>query len=175
MANFNLNKVILGGRLTSNPELRQTASGVMVLTFSIAVNRRYTSKNEDGTTGQPQADFINCVAWRQQAEFISRYFHKGSSICVIGSIQTRNYTDQQGNKRYVTEVVVDEANFVDSKSENQGFGGGQGGYMPSAYDPAYATPISQSSAAPQNQAPKPASDGGQPQFEVLSSDEELPF
>ena len=176
MANFNFNKVILGGRITQNPELKQTQSGIMVLSFSIAVNRR-PSRNEDGTSNQPQADFINCVAWRQQAEFISRYFHKGSSICVIGSIQTRNYTDQQGNKRYVTEVVVDEANFVDSKNENQGFGGGQGAYMPSAYDPAFATPYSPSGAAPaQSQAPKPASsDGGQPQFEVLSGDEELPF
>ena len=99
MANFNLNKVILGGRLTSNPELstdRQRSDGADFQHH--AVNRRYTSKNQDGTTGQPQADFINCVAWRQQAEFISRYFHKGSSICVIGSIQTRNYTDQQGGE-----------------------------------------------------------------------------
>ena len=175
MANFNLNKVMLGGRLTANPELRQTTSGVMMLTFGIAVNRKFIPKNEDGTAGQSQADFINCIAWRQQAEFISRYFHKGSSIFVIGNIQTRTYNDQQGNKRYATDVVVDEVYFVDSKSENQGFGGGQGGYMPSAYDPAYATPMSQTGAAPQSQAPKPASDGGQPQFEVLSSDEELPF
>ena len=68
MANFNLNKVILGGRLTANPELRQTPSGVMVLTFGIAVNRNYRSRNEDGSMGQPQADFINCVAWRERAE-----------------------------------------------------------------------------------------------------------
>ena len=89
MANFNLNKVILGGRLTAEPELKQTPSGVMVLSFSIAVNRAYRSKADDGQMGQQQADFINCVAWRERAEFIARYFHKGSSICVAGQIQTR--------------------------------------------------------------------------------------
>ena len=99
MANFNLNKVILGGRLTANPELKQTPSGVMVLSFGIAVNRRFASRTEDGQMGQTQADFINCTAWRQTAEFISRYFHKGSSICIVGQIQTRSWTDQQGNKR----------------------------------------------------------------------------
>lgn len=175
MANFNLNKVILGGRLTANPELKQTPSGTMVLSFSIAVNRKYVPKNEDGTSGQAQADFINCVAWRQQAEFISRYFHKGSSICVVGNIQTRNYTDQQGNKRYVTEVVVDEVYFVDSKSENPGFNQGYGqpgaqAYMPSAYEPQYSTPSASDSGAR-----NAAQNGQAPQFEVLSDDDELPF
>lgn len=173
MANFNLNKVILGGRLTQNPELKQTTSGIMVLTFSIAVNRKYAPKNEDGSVGQAQADFINCVAWRQQAEFISRYFHKGSSICIVGNIQTRTYTDQQGAKRYVTEVVVDEAYFVDSKNENTGFNqGGAQAYMPSAYaEPQYSTPAGQAPDA----GPKPVQNGQAPQFEVLSDDDELPF
>lgn len=112
MANFNLNKVILGGRITETPELKTTPSGVSVTAFSIAVNRKYTKDQ------QQQADFINCVAWRSTAEFITRYFQKGSSICVIGSLQTRSYTDSNGNKRYVTEVIVDEANFVDSKGDN---------------------------------------------------------
>ena len=112
MANFNLNKVILGGRITDNLELKTTPSGVSVTAFSIAVNRKYTKDQ------QQQADFINCVAWRATAEFITRYFQKGSSICVIGSLQTRNYNDSNGNKRYVTEVIVDEANFVDSKGDN---------------------------------------------------------
>ena len=171
MANFNLNKAILGGRLTAEPELKQTPSGVMVLSFSVAVDRRFQSRGEDGQMGQRQADFINCVAWRQTAEFISRYFHKGSSICLVGSIQTRSWNDQQGNKRYTTEVVVDEAYFVDSKSENPG-GYQQAGaqaYMPSAYSapaPQYATPAGQA----------PASQGGAaPQFEVLENDDELPF
>ena len=112
MANFNLNKVILGGRLTETPELKTTPSGVSVTTFSLAVNRKY---NKDQ---QQQTDFINCVAWRNTAEFITKYFQKGSSLCVVGSIQTRSWTDNNNNKRYATEVIVDEANFVDSKSDN---------------------------------------------------------
>ena len=113
MANFNLNKVILGGRLTEKPELKTTPNGVMVTTFSMAVNRKYNKDQE-----QQQADFINCVAWRGTAEFICKYFDKGSSICVVGAIQTRSWTDSNNNKRYATEVIVDEANFVDSKSDN---------------------------------------------------------
>ena len=113
MANFNYNKVILGGRLTSDPELRQTPSGVAATSFSIAVNRPY-SKNQE----QQQADFINCVAWRGTAEFITKYFKKGSSICITGSIQNRSWTDQNGQKRYATDVVVSEANFVDGKNDN---------------------------------------------------------
>ena len=114
MANFNLNKVILGGRLTADVELKQTPQGVSVSTFSIAVNRR-TSKEQE-----QQADFINCQAWRNTAEFISKYFKKGSSICVSGSIQTRTWVDKNGQNRYATEVVVDEAFFVDGKNDNQG-------------------------------------------------------
>ena len=116
MANFNLNKVILGGRLTADPELKQTPSGVSVISFTVAVNRRFGSKN--GEQNETQADFINCVAWRQTAEFISKYFRKGSSICVLGSLQVRSWQDNQGQKRYSTEVVVDEANFVDARNEN---------------------------------------------------------
>ena len=175
MANFNLNKVILGGRLTQNPELKQTQSGVMVLSFSIAVNRKYTPKNEDGSRGQSEADFINCVAWRQQAEFISRYFRKGSCICIVGNIQTRTYNDQQGNKRYVTEVVVDESYFVDSKGENQGGfdqGYGQGNYVPgynTQPQPQYSTPAAQPSA------PAAQQNGNAPQFELIDTEDELPF
>ena len=112
MANFNFNRVILGGRLTADPELKTTGTGVSVTSFTIAVNRRFSGKNSE----EAQADFINCTAWRQQAELITRYFRKGSSICVVGSIQTRSWTDNNGAKRYATEVVVDEVNFVDSKS-----------------------------------------------------------
>ena len=111
MANFNLNKVILGGRLTSDPELKSTPSGISVCSFGIAVSRRYAKEGEQTT------DFINVVAWRQTAEFISKYFNKGASICIVGSIQTRNYTANDGSKRYVTEVLADEAMFVDSKAE----------------------------------------------------------
>ena len=134
MSSLNLNKVILGGRLTADPELKQTQSGTPVVSFSIAINRRFQSKSADGTQAQ-QADFISVVAWRQTAEFISRYFRRGSAICVTGSIQTRNWQDQQGQKRYTTEVVVDEAMFVDSKGEN-----GAGGYTPDAYgSPSFST------------------------------------
>ncbi len=112
MANFNLNKVILGGRLTSDPELKSTPSGVQVTSFSIAVNRPHKGKDGEG-----KADFISVTAWRGTAEFICRYFKKGSSICVVGNLQTRTWTDQQGAKRYATEVVADEAYFVDSKGE----------------------------------------------------------
>ena len=115
MANFNLNKVILGGRMTADPELKQTPQGVSVTSFSIAVNRR----GKDA-----QTDFINCVAWRQTADFICRFFKKGSSICISGSIQTRTWNDQQNNKRYATEIVAEEAFFVDAKADAPaGFGG----------------------------------------------------
>lgn len=157
MANFNFNKVILGGRLTADPELKQTQSGINVVSFTVAVSRRYTSKNTE-TQDQPTADFINCVAWRQTAEFISRFFRKGSSICVCGTIQTRSWTDQQGQKRYATDVVVDEANFVDSKGEN-------------------TTHMSAPGAPDSFQAPSYASNPaeGAPAFEQMSNDDDLPF
>ena len=104
-----LNKVILIGHLTADPERKQTPNGVSVCSFSIGVNRKYT-KGE-----QAQTDFINIVAWRQTADFITRYFRKGSAICICGSIQTRSWTDQNGSKRYVTEVVADEVSFAESK------------------------------------------------------------
>lgn len=156
MSNLNLNKVVLCGRLTADPELKQTGSGIAVVTFTLAINRRYQSRNADpGAAPQQQADFISVVAWRQTAEFISRYFRKGSSLCVTGSIQTRSWQDQQGQKRYATEVVADDAMFVDSKNE----GGAGGQYTP---DP-YAAPSYSS-------APTAA-----PKFEELKTDEDLPF
>lgn len=109
-ANFNFNKAIIGGRLTNDCELKQTPTGTAVTTFSIAVN----NKGKEKVTS-----FIDCVAWRQTAEFICKYFKKGSSICVVGSLQKREWTDKNGNKRYITEVIVDEANFVDGKGENE--------------------------------------------------------
>ena len=152
MANFNFNKVILGGRLTADPELKQTQSGIAVVSFSVAVNRRF-SKN---ATQQSETDFFNVTAWRQTAEFVSRYFKKGSSICVVGSIQTRTWQDQQGQKRYATEVVADEAMFVDSKNEGGSYAGQ---YTPDAY----ATPSYSSAPA------------AAPKFEELKTDEDLPF
>lgn len=113
MANFNFNKVILGGRLTADPELKTTTSGVSVTSFTIAVNRRYGGKSGE----ENQADFITVTAWRQTAEFVVNYFHKANCICVVGSIQTRSWTDNQGQKRYATEVIADEAYFVEGKRE----------------------------------------------------------
>ena len=112
MASFNFNKVILGGRIARDPELKTTQSGLSVTQFSIAVNRKSTKEQQ-----APQADFINVTAWRNTAEFITKFFRKGSSICIVGSLQTRSFTDKTGSKREVTEVVADEAYFVDSKQE----------------------------------------------------------
>lgn len=112
MASFNFNKVILGGRIAKDPELKTTQSGLSVTQFSIAVNRKSTKDQQ-----APQADFINVTAWRNTAEFITKFFRKGSSICIVGSLQTRSFTDKTGSKREVTEVLADEAYFVDSKQE----------------------------------------------------------
>ena len=108
-----MNKVILMGRLTRDVEMRQTPNGVSLARFSIAVNRRFAGKD-----AQQQADFINCVAWRQTGEFIARYFQKGSMIAVVGSIQSRSWDGNDGKKQYATEVIVNEAYFTGSKSEN---------------------------------------------------------
>ncbi len=159
MANFNLNKVILGGRLTAEPELRTTQSGVSVLTFTVAVNRSYRASADQ----QPQTDFITVVAWRQTAEFVSRYFHKGSSICVLGSIQTRSWQDQNGQKRYATEVLADEVNFVDSKSESSGSSYRQNNSAPAYTPDSYGEPAYQSGS------------GSVPQFEEMSNEDDLPF
>ena len=154
MSSLNLNKVVLCGRMTADPELKQTASGIAVVSFTLAVNRRYQTKNADGAQAQ-QADFISVVAWRQTAEFISRYFRKGSALCITGSIQTRSWQDQQGQKRYATEVVADEAMFVDSKNDA---GAVAGQYADSYNAPSYSSsPVS---------APK---------FEELKTDDDLPF
>ena len=110
MSNLNINKVILGGRLTADVELKQTQQGISVCTFSLAINR----KGKDA-----QTDFINCQAWRSTAEFISKYFKKGSSICVTGSLQQRSYTDKNNEKKYVYEVNCEEASFVDRMSDHQ--------------------------------------------------------
>ena len=108
-----MNKVILMGRLTKDVEIRQTPNGVSLARFSIAVTRRFKNSN-----GEYDADFINCVAWRQTGEFIARYFQKGSMIAIVGSIQTRSWDGNDGKKQYATEVIVDEAYFTGSKSES---------------------------------------------------------
>ena len=106
---FNL--VVLTGRLTADPELKTTPNGVPVTSFSIAVNRNYRAGEEQ------QTDFINIVAWRQRAEFITKYFNKGSLIGIEGSIQTRRYTDKNGNNRTAFEIVANNVQFVESKRD----------------------------------------------------------
>ncbi|MBQ6304061.1 MAG: single-stranded DNA-binding protein [Clostridiales bacterium] len=111
-----MNKVELVGRLTKDPEVKVTSNQTQFCNFTIAVDRRFKDQN-----GQRQADFINCVAWRQTAVFIQKYFRKGNRIGLVGSIQTRTYDDQQsGQKRYITEVVIDEAEFVESSGSASG-------------------------------------------------------
>ena len=153
-----LNKAILMGNMVADPELKQTPSGVSVCSFSIGVTRRFKDAN-----GNYQSDFINIVAWRSTAEFITKYFRKGRPICIVGSIQSRNYTDQQGNKRYVTEVVADEVSFGANKSDSQSAAPAFAGMGDFGSAPAYSAP-----AAP---AAQPAA----PKFEEIAGDEDLPF
>ena len=108
------NRSIIVGRFTSDPELKITPSGVEVCSFTLAVDRPFKSQS-----GEKQTDFINCVAWRNTAEFLSRYFQKGSAALVEGSIQVRQYTDKNGNKRTAWEIVADNVRFVESKGSNE--------------------------------------------------------
>lgn len=117
-----MNKVVLIGRLTKDPELRTTASDIAVCSFTVAVDRKFKSE------GQPTADFINVIAWRQTAEFVSKYFNKGSKIALSGSIQTRSWEDKEGSKRYATEVVADGVEFCERKSDNPQYEGKEAGY-----------------------------------------------
>lgn len=108
-----LNRAIIMGRLTANPELRQTQGGVSVLSFTVAVDNRFTNQN-----GTRTANFIHCVAWRHTAEFVSKYFVKGQMIAVDGSLQSRSYVDKNGNNKSVLELVVENVSFCGSKAEN---------------------------------------------------------
>ncbi len=104
-----INSVIIMGRMTKDPELKTTQSGLSVISFTVAVDRKYQKER--------QADFLNVVAWRQTAEFVEKYFHKGSMIAVQGSIQTRKYEDKNGNNRTAVEIVADNVSFCGSKDE----------------------------------------------------------
>ena len=144
-----INMVALMGRLTFEPELRTTPSGVSVIRFQVACDRNYQRSGQDR-----QADFIDCVAWRSTAEFITKYFQKGSMIALTGSIQTRNYEDKNGNKRKAVEVIVDNVSFCGSKAET-------------GTSNAYSAP------AP---APAPSfASGTESDFEEISEDDDLPF
>ena len=141
-----LNRVILMGRLTADPELRKTASDLSVTSFTLAVDRNY------GKSADRQTDFINCVAWRQTAEFISRYFSKGRLMAVEGSIQVRNYTDKNDNKRQAVEVLVSQAYFAGDNSQKQG----------PAADTKNYPPITYSSGAPEDFTEVPEEEGDLP-------------
>ncbi len=122
-----MNKVVLVGRLTAKPELRYTSSNTAFLRFTIAVNRNFT-----GADGKREADFINVVAWRKQAETISKYFDKGNLIAVEGRLQTGSYDDRDGNKRYTMDVALDNFEFVEGRNKSQVDAGGMD--EPSPYD-----------------------------------------
>lgn len=121
-----LNHIVIMGRLTRNPELRRTGSGVAVASFTLAVDRDFSSKN-----GEKETDFIDCVAWRATGEFVSKYFTRGRMACVSGSLQLRDWTDKDGNKRRSAEVIADNVYFADSKTAAE-----NGGNSPTAAAPA---------------------------------------
>ena len=123
-----MNKVILIGNLAADPELRQTSSGLPVCTFRLAVQRRFSNAQ-----GVKEADFFTVVAWRQTAELCSRFLSKGRKCAVVGSLQTRSYDAQDGTKRYVTEIVADNVEFLGSREDG---GSRQGNYAPAAPAPA---------------------------------------
>lgn len=144
-----LNKAILVGRLTADPELRTTPNGIPVTTFRIAIDRPFSSKS-----GERQADFITIVAWRSSAEFVCKYFQKGSAIGVDGSIQTRDYTDKEGNKRSAFEVVAERVTFVERRQT--GGSAPSGSMMPAEPAPAYQS-------------------GSDADFSIIDGDDDLPF
>lgn len=175
-----LNRIILQGRLVADPELRHTPNGIPVATFRLAVDRDL----KDRETGEKKADFINIVAWRHTAEFVSRFFTKGRMALVDGRLQNREYNDKDGNRRTFTEVVADNVHFGDSRRDYEG---GGNGYAPApqpsrgGYNNAPAGGSYQNAPAP-NGGGYPASGGGYPaaptvdQFADLTDDDgELPF
>ncbi len=148
-----MNKVILMGRLTKDPELRYTSNNnTAVCSFSIAVDRRFSKQGEER-----QADFFNIVAWRNQAEFCSKYFNKGLRVVVVGSLQNRTWDDNEGKKHYITEVIADEVYFADSRKGSEGSANSR----PSGPSTGTAS----------------VSGGGQPDsgFYPIEEDDELPF
>ena len=158
-----LNRIVIMGRLVADPELRTTPAGVAVATVRLAVDRDFKNKQ----TGERETDFINVVAWRQTAEFISRYFTKGRMAVVEGRLQIRPYTDRDGNKRTAAEVVAENFYFGDSRRDGEG-GGSYGGQ---SYGQPYSAP-----AAPQQPQMGYAAPEGEDQFAELVGDEsDLPF
>lgn len=170
MSSLNLNKTILSGHLAETPELKQTTSGISVCQLRLMVNRK---KKADGTQ---ECDGFNIVAWRTTAEFACRYFKKGMAMCVVGSLQTRSYTDQQNQKRYLTEIVADELLFVDSAGSQQTQQNQQETPKNSAGDVKDNQTSKQTTGQQQAaNTPQYAQAQQQPQFETLDPDDDLPF
>lgn len=141
-----LNHIVIMGRLTRDPELRRTGSGLAVASFSVAVERDFPNKE----TGERETDFIDCVAWRQTGEFVGKWFTKGSMIVVSGRLQVRNWTDKDGNKRRTAEIIADNVYFGESKKDRESRGVGAdntvSGYVPHGYvAPGYVPPVQPSS------------------------------
>ena len=166
-----INKVILMGRLTADPELRQTPSGVSTCQITVAVDRRYAAQGQER-----QTDFITVVAWRQQAEFISRYFAKGRMIIVEGSLRTRSYDDKRypDVKHYVMEVLADNVSFGETKAAAQA--GGNYNSAPQQFQqPQYNQQPQYQQPAPQTVAAPSISVGDLGDFEEVIGDSDLPF
>lgn len=143
-----MNKVILLGRLTKDPEVRYTQNNnTLVTSFTLAVNRRFVAQGQER-----QADFFNIVAWSKLGEFCSKYFKKGQQVSIVGRLQNRSWDDDQGTRHYITEVIAEEAYFADSKRE------GNGGDSSNSFENTFGTNISEST-----------------EFQVNSSDDDLPF
>lgn len=152
MSCLNFNQVIIAGKLTADPELKTTTTGITVTSFTVAVNFRKNREN-----GQQDANFFNVVAWKERAEFVTRYFRKGSTIMIVGKLQNRSWNDNAGNKRSITEIVADSAYFVDSKNEVQQLPTDAASYIPDAYQ-------------------MPKSGGGAQKLEEIDADsDDLPF
>ena len=145
MSNFNFNKVIIGGRLTADPELKTTPSGKSVTSITVAVNRRISKD------GEQAADFFNCTAWAGVAEIICKHFHKSSNICIVGRLENRSWTATDGTKKYATDIIVEEVSFVDSKKDSLG------------------------SAAPESAPAPQYTGETSPKFGATIYEEELPF
>lgn len=154
-----MNKVFLIGRLTRDPELRYTSGNVPVATFSIAVNRTFANAN-----GEREADFFNIVVWRKQAENVSQFVKKGSQVAIDGRLQSRSYDDANGQKRYVTEVVADNVQFLDSKKDSENMASSNAG--PTPYD------FPEESAPTNDVKADPFADFGN---SIEINDDELPF
>ncbi|MBQ2306326.1 MAG: single-stranded DNA-binding protein [Clostridia bacterium] len=155
-----MNKVILIGRLARDPELKYTASNTAVCQFTVAVDRRFKSDN------QPNADFIPVVAWRQTAEFVSKYFFKGSRIAVTGQIQIRSWDDAEGKKRFATEVIADDVEFVESKRQDSGYGNPA---------PLPEEPQTNRNSAPSKAEKAPAAQDGGDTYFALNDEDGCPF